>query len=163
MPRAEEGDLVCTMSRNLKVVADAAIGSCAGDAWDLIALPGGMPGAKHLKESAALQALLASQRDSDRLFAAVCAAPAVALAGNGLLEGRRATCYPAPALREALPQASDDLVVKDGNVITSQGPGTSLLFALRCVEALYGKGKADELAAEMLVPVAQPEAATREA
>jgi len=75
----------------------------------------------------------------------------VALASNGLIDASAAsTCYPAPKFREMLPSASDDRVVVSDNLITSQGPGTSLEFALRLGEQLFGKEKRDQIAKEML-------------
>lgn len=68
-----------------------------------------------------------------------------------MLPDGAATCYPNPAFREAIKAASDDDVVVTENVITSQGPGTSLKFALQLGESLYGKEKADEIAGQMLV------------
>lgn len=79
-------------------------------------------------------------------------APAVALASNGLInQGAPSTCYPAPKFREKLSNAVDSKVVVTGNLITSQGPGTALDFALQLGEALYGKEKRDAIAKEMLV------------
>jgi 4-methyl-5(b-hydroxyethyl)-thiazole monophosphate biosynthesis len=82
-------------------------------------------------------------------------APAVALVPNGLLGDEPATCYPAPAFRNTLKEVgssvSDEAVVVSGNLVTSQGPGTSLLFALQLGEELFGKEKRDEIAKQMLV------------
>lgn len=144
--------LVCTMSRGIKVMADISIDDAAANEkhWDLIALPGGMPGAEHLRDSKALATLLKEQKAAGRMYAAICAAPAVVLASQGLLEGG-ATCYPAPPFRSALSGPVDDDVVVQDNLTTSQGPGTSLKFALMLGEQLYGKEKADEIAAQMLV------------
>jgi protein deglycase len=109
-------------------------------------------GATHLKESKALTMILEKQKASKKLYAAVCASPAVVLASQGLLdESAPATCYPAPGFRDLLKTVSDDSVVIAGNVVTSQGPGTSLLFALALGEQLYGKKKRDEIAKQMLV------------
>jgi transcriptional regulator GlxA family with amidase domain len=65
--------LECRMSRGIKVVADCPISDCVGKAWDLIALPGGMPGAEHLRDSADLVSLLQKQKADGKLYAAVCA------------------------------------------------------------------------------------------
>lgn len=123
------------MSRGLKVIADVTIESASKEEWDLIALPGGMPGANHLRDSAPLVKLLKTQKSKNKLYGAICAAPAVALQSHGLLEPG-STCYPAPPFRAVLEDASDDKVVVQDNVITSQGPGTSLLFALSLGEKL---------------------------
>lgn len=109
-------------------------------------------GATHLRESAVLSSILEKQKASHKLYGAVCAAPAVVLAPQGLLdESAPATCYPAPNFRKQLKIVSDNAVVVSDNVITSQGPGTSLLFALSLGEQLFGKEKRDEIAQQMLV------------
>lgn len=142
------------MSRGLRILADANVADLsADDVWDLVALPGGMPGAERLRDSETLDAILRAQSDRGGRIGAVCASPAVVLAPKGLL-GDRATCYPAPAFTAALAEkaAAGDVVVC-GAVTTSRGPGTSLRFALSLVESLYGEAKAAELAAQMLVDV----------
>lgn len=118
--------------------------------WDLIALPGGMPGAEHLRDCDTLISMLERQKAKEKFYGAVCASPAVVLASKGLAaEG--STCYPAPVFRGKLTGPVDDLVSVTGNLTTSQGPGTSLKFALQLGEHLYGKEKADEIAAALLV------------
>lgn len=78
-------------------------------------------------------------------------APAVALASHGLIDsGASSTCYPAPKFREALPTVSEEDVVVSGNLVTSQGPGTALRFALQLGEELYGSEKREQIAKEML-------------
>ncbi len=140
-----------TASRGVKLVADARIADCAGRTYDCIALPGGMPGAEHLRDSAELIEMLKQQKQAGRLYGAICASPAVALYPHGLLEGIRATCY--PSMRSTLDPAyaSDERVVVDKNCVTSQGPGTAIEFALKLVELLFGPQKAKEVGGPMLV------------
>lgn len=146
------GELVCKMSRGIKFMADATIEEAAKEEWDLVVLPGGMPGAEHLRDSKPLIQLLEKQKAQGKLYAAVCASPAVVLASKSLIpDGASATCYPAPKFRDALSNAVDDAVVVVDNLTTSQGPGTSLKFALELGEQLYGKEKRDQIAQEMLV------------
>jgi 4-methyl-5(b-hydroxyethyl)-thiazole monophosphate biosynthesis len=137
-----------TASRGVKLVADAVISDCAGTVYDLIALPGGMPGAEHLRDSKELTEMLKTQAASGRLYAAICASPAVALKSHGLLKDKKATCY--PSLLSELDNAEHAKVVVDGNCITSQGPGTALEFSLKLVEMLFGREKAREVANAML-------------
>mmetsp|Transcript_12410 Transcript_12410/g.26403 ORF Transcript_12410/g.26403 Transcript_12410/m.26403 type:complete len:238 (+) Transcript_12410:112-825(+) len=144
------GELVCKMSRGVKMVADIPIDDATGQEWDLVALPGGMPGAEHLRDSAPLISILEKQKESGKLYAAICAAPAVALASKGLI-GEGATCYPAPGLREKMTDPVDDDVADQGNVVTSKGPGTALKFAIALGGKLYGAEKAKAIADEMLV------------
>jgi len=141
--------LTCTMSRGIKIQADVPIGDAADKEWDLIVLPGGMPGAEHLRDNKVLQELLIKQKSADKLYGAVCAAPAVAL--SGFIDQGEATCYPAPDFRKQLKNVSEAKVVVSGNVVTSQGPGTSLLFALQLGEELFGKEARDTIAKAMLV------------
>ncbi len=149
---ASVDDLTITASRGTRIVADALIEACAEETYDLIALPGGMPGSEHLRDSAALVDLLESQRDAGRLYGAICAAPVVVLQHHGLLAERKATCHPGVADelqdRDALAQR----VVVDGNLITSRGPGTAAEFALALVGLLCGSEKADAIGQHMLLP-----------
>jgi len=145
-----DGELVCKMSRGIKFMADVTIDEAAKEEWDLIALPGGLPGANHLRDCPTLITMLKKQKEQNKMLAAICAAPAVVLASHNLI-GKGATCYPAPPFRNALDDPADSAVVVKDGVTTSQGPGTSLTFALSLGEQLYGKEKADKIAKEMLV------------
>eukprot|EP00980_Cylindrotheca_fusiformis_P020052 scaffold7139_cov115-Cylindrotheca_fusiformis.AAC.2 len=145
------GALVCKMSRGVKIMADVDISDAAKEEWDLIALPGGMPGAANLRDSDALIDLLKKQKNEGKPFAAICAAPAVVLASKGLLEVEGATCYPAPHFREKLINPTDsDVAFTAGSVTTSKGPGTALKFALELGEQLFGKEARDKIQNEML-------------
>lgn len=144
----ERSEVRC--SRGTRLVADAIIGDVAGREFDLIALPGGMPGAEGLRRSLPLAALLRAQAAAARPYAAICAAPAVVLQDLGLLTGRRATCHPDFFDRLDTPTRSEDRVVVDGPVITSRGPGTALEFSLTLVERLFGAASRQELARAML-------------
>lgn len=137
------------MSRGLKIVADCLIDECKDVEFDAIALPGGMPGAQRLHDCELLRDMLKAQASSGRVTAAVCASPAVVFAPCGLLSPG-ATCYPLPKFKEVVPEWTDAKVVMQNHIITSQGPGTSLQFALKIVENLYGEDKAKELAAGMV-------------
>lgn len=119
---------------------------------DAVILPGGMPGAENLSNSAVLKALLLDMKKSEKLIGAICAAPAVALASLGLLDGKKATCYPGFENKFGRQtQFSSERVVCDGQVITSRGPGTAIEFALKIVSTLVGQEKAEELSKAMLV------------
>jgi 4-methyl-5(b-hydroxyethyl)-thiazole monophosphate biosynthesis len=79
------GDLLCTMSRGIKIMADVSIDDAAKEEYDLVVLPGGMPGAEHLRDSKMLISILQKQKAAGKRYAAICAAPAVALASHGLV------------------------------------------------------------------------------
>jgi 4-methyl-5(b-hydroxyethyl)-thiazole monophosphate biosynthesis len=143
--------LQITASRGVRLVADAGISDCVDQTYDCIALPGGMPGAEHLRDCAPLIEKLKQQKQSGRLYGAICASPAVALQPHGLLEKTRATCYPGMRGKLDPAYASDDAVVVDGHCVTSQGPGTAIAFALKLVELLFGAQKAREVGRAMLV------------
>ena len=141
-----------TASRGVKIVADTMIANCVDTAYDLIALPGGMPGAEHLRDSLDLTGLLKRQHREGRFYAAICASPAVVLRHHGLLSSRHATCHPAFSEQMENKNSLNFRVVVDGNCITSRGPGTALEFALKLVEILYGKEKAAEVGLPMVLP-----------
>jgi 4-methyl-5(b-hydroxyethyl)-thiazole monophosphate biosynthesis len=147
---ASVGALQVTASRGVKLVADTTIEACREKVFDLIVLPGGIPGAEHLRDSSVLTDLLTRQRARDRWYGAICAAPAVVLAHHGLLGPEQATCH--PAFVDQLPDASraDRPVVVAGRCVTSQGAGTALAFALRLVELLFDRATADGVATGMV-------------
>ncbi len=148
---ASVGNMQITASRGVKLVADKLIADCMDTKYDLIVLPGGIPGADNLRDSKELEHLLKSQQQEGRLYAAICASPAVVLQPHGLLSSRRATCHPFFVDQIEANDAIESRVVVDDTCITSRGPGTALEFALKLVEILYSKKKADEVAAPMVV------------
>jgi 4-methyl-5(b-hydroxyethyl)-thiazole monophosphate biosynthesis len=117
--------------------ADALLDDVAHDTFDMIVLPGGMPGAQHLREDPRVLECLRRHAAAGRRTAAICAAPSV-LAAAGLLDGRRATSFPGFLDDAAGVQRSTAPVVIDGTVATSRGPGTAMDFALALVEELRG-------------------------
>lgn len=137
-------------SRGIKLVADVPLSACADEVFDLIALPGGMPGAERLRDCPLLIRLLKEQAAAGRLYAAICASPVVVLQHHGLLAGRRATAHPAFASRLDNQEAVAERVVVDGNCVTSRGPGTAIEFALTLVALLFGSQRAHEVATPML-------------
>jgi len=140
-------------SRGVVLEADCPIGECVAQSWDLIALPGGMPGAEHLGNCAPLMDLLRAQLAAGRWLGAICAAPAVVLGRRGLIRAYRATCHSGfrRELRNLVSEASDALVVADRNLITSQAPGTAMAFSLRLVDCLFGEETARSVADPMAI------------
>ncbi|MHC4138281.1 MAG: DJ-1 family glyoxalase III [Planctomycetota bacterium] len=147
---ASVGKLQVTASRGMKLVADRLISECVNESYDLIALPGGMPGAERLRDSKELTELLTRQQQGGKLFAAICASPAIVLHHHGLLAERKATAYPGFAEQLANTESIESRVVVDNNCITSRGPGTAMEFALKLVEVLYGEQMAKKIAEAML-------------
>jgi len=148
---ASVGALQITASRGVRIVADKSIADCMGTVYDLIALPGGMPGAEHLRDSNELIDLLKAQKREGRFYAAICASPAVVLQHHGLLDSIRATCHPFFVDKITNRDAVESRVVVDGSCITSRGAGTAIEFGLKLVEVLMGKDKAEEVAEPMVV------------
>lgn len=142
--------LQVTASRGVKLVADCLIDACREREFDLVVLPGGMPGAEHLRDNEILKEILVRQSSAGQLFGAICAAPAVVLETHGLLRNRKATCHPGHVQRLQDPSAAAEPVVVDRNCVTSQGPGTALAFALKLVEMLYGPEKMGAVAGPMV-------------
>ncbi|CAM3701241.1 DJ-1 family glyoxalase III [Ectopseudomonas alcaliphila] len=140
-----------TCARGTRLTADAMLVDVLAQDFDLIVLPGGMPGAQHLADFEPLAERVRKQAKAGELFAGICAAPALALQSYGVLKQRRMTCYPAFSDRLSGCTFVDEAVVVDGNCITSQGPGTALAFALTLVEQLVGRGTRNEVAKAMLV------------
>ena len=149
-----EGRLQCTMSRGLKVVADKSIEEAAAQEFDAIAVPGGMPGAKTISESAVFVDLLKAHVAAGKTYGAICAAPAVVLHAHGLIPaGAKATCF--PAFADKLEACSEERVCTAGKLVTSRGPGTAIEFALALIDQLMDKldaEKAKGVAKGMLVP-----------
>ena len=149
---ASVGALQVTASRGVKLVADCLIDQCRRESYDMVVLPGGIPGAENLRDSEVLVEIIKAQREAGGWLGAICAAPAVVLAAHALLEGCRATAHPAFVDRLEDQTRVEERVVVDGRCVTSRGPGTALEFALRLVALLCGEDKAREVAAPMVLP-----------
>ncbi|MGD8998901.1 MAG: DJ-1/PfpI family protein [Granulosicoccaceae bacterium] len=130
-------------SRGTVLVPDTDLDTALQQDYDMVVLPGGLPGADHLNNDPRIQSLLKNMAAQDKYTAAICAAPKV-LASAGLLDGKKATSYPG-ALDALGITAEPEAVVVDGRVITSRGPGTAMDFALALIETLVGKDKRDEV------------------
>ena len=149
-----------TASRGTKLIPDTTLEEVMDMTFDMVVLPGGLPGADYLDADPRIHQLLRDQVEQNRAVAAICAAPKV-LANGRLLDGRRATCYPGCI------DASDfgDVtftgapVEVDGHVITSRGPGTAMDFALTLIETLRGSQVRDEVETALLRPQEEETAA----
>ena len=139
-------------SHGIRLTADALLSEVSEQAWDGVFLPGGLPGANHLRDDAGVQTFVREQAGRGTLIAAICAAP-IALEQAGILHGRRVTSYPSFASQLLSATAYlEDPVVCDGNVITSRGPGTAFDLALALVARWFSAERAEALAKSMLVP-----------
>lgn len=135
-----------TASHGVKFVTDITADEIQlNDKLEMIVLPGGLPGADNLENSPEVQAAIDYCADNDRYISAICAAPKI-LGHKGLLAGKNCTCYPGfeKELENAVP--TGEPVVVDGRYITGKGAGAAIGFALKLVELLASKEKADALA-----------------
>ena len=145
------GEILINGSRGITVRADTKI-SDIEELPDALVLPGGMPGAENLASSKEVIALIKKCFDEGRIIAAICASPAIVLAPNGVLDGKKATCY--PGFEEKFTEKTtyvNEKVVVDGNIISSQGPGTSSFFALEIIKHLKGEDVAETVKRRALV------------
>ena len=144
-------DVPVTASRGMRLLPDKNIDEVKNQLFDLMVLPGGLPGANHLRDDARVQALLKNHAANGKYVAAICAAPK-ALAQAGLLKGKTATSYPGVLSALKLPDTviTDSALEIDGKIITSRGPGTAMDFALTLIELLAGKAKREEINAQLV-------------
>lgn len=146
-------DIRLTASRQVGLVADTLLDTVLNDEFDMLLLPGGQPGTSHLNADPRIHGLIARLQQDNKFIAAICAAPLV-LAESGVLNGKQATCYPGTLNKETWPdiRLSDAPVVIDGKVLTSQGPGTAMDFALTIIELLTDKPTRDQVETGLVRP-----------
>lgn len=128
-----------TASRGTVIVADTTLDQVLDQEFDMVVLPGGLPGADHLNADDRIHQLLQRTANNNKYIAAICAAPKV-LASAGLLENKKATAYPGvlEALELENTEVTTAVVQQDGNIFTSRGPGTAMDFALELISCLVG-------------------------
>ena len=141
-----------TSARNVAILPDKLLDEVTEDVFDLIVLPGGLDGTENLAKDQRVIKMLQKQLGSGRAIGAICAAPTI-LDRHGLAQGKTITCH--PTCREAIQKArlSEDRVVLDGLLVTSQGPGTAIEFALNLVELLMGRDKMLDVNAGVLARI----------
>jgi len=135
--------IVCG-AHNISVYADLEDSELTSLDAEMVILPGGMPGTLNLAASSVVADALKTALRNDSYIAAICAAPSI-LGEAGILNGKRAVCF--PGFEDSLKGATvtSDGVVRDGKVITGAGMGVALEFGLELVSCLYGEEKAKEL------------------
>lgn len=150
---AGDGSLTLVCSRGVKLVADAPLVAIVDDAFDAIVLPGGMKGAECFRDSPLLVEKVRQMHLQGKIVAAICAAPAMVLQHHALFPIGNMTGF--PGLKDQIPagQWLERRVVFDPrvNLLTSQGPGTAMEFALKLIDLLLGKAKAAEVAAQLVL------------
>ncbi len=144
-----QGEGPVTASRGVKLLPDACWETLDLLSFDLLALPGGAGGTKALCENDGVQEALRIFDIEEMWIAAVCAAP-LALHKAGILEKRAFTCYPGTEKEMGRKDRSDDPVVVDGHIVTSQGPGTAIAFALKLIELIDSAEASEQVASGMI-------------
>ncbi len=130
------GAEVITTSHGVKIIPDKSVKDIIIDEFDGVIIPGGMPGALNISNNAYAVNAIKKAQEQGRLVSAICASPAVVLAGNGLFKGRKLTCYPAPKFIESLSgyEYTASAVEIDKNLITANGPKSAFAFAMAICE-----------------------------
>ena len=143
-------DRLVTGAHGVPYTADRVLAAVEGQSPLAIVLPGGLPGAQNLHDTPALLSMIRRQLEASKVVAAICASPAFILGEEGLLQGKKATCYPGcePKMKGAT--VSTELVEVDGNIITGKGPAASIPFGLAIVEKLAGAAAAKEVSEGIL-------------
>lgn len=134
-----ESEIVCG-AHNIEVKSNKTFDEDIKN-YDMVVLPGGLPGAENLaKNEKVLELLKSFNNDKSKYIAAICASPALVLPQAGIEENRYITSYPDAEYEKILEKANyvDELVVVDENLITSRGPATTMLFAYKLVDILGG-------------------------
>lgn len=136
---------VIISSHGVKIVPDIYIDMAKADGFDMLILPGGMPGTTNLNNDARVKVLILDFYNTDKYIGAICAAPYV-LSEAGILQDKSATSYPSMQSNlKAKHVIQDQKVVQDGKIITSQGPATAIDFALALAVVLEGNDKVQEI------------------
>lgn len=151
---ASDGALEIVCSRGVRLLADARLVDVADEKFDVVVLPGGVKGAECFRDSTLLVATVQQTHNEGRLVAAICAAPALVLEHHNLFPVGNMTGFPGLKDKIAATKWMDQRVVYDRrvNLVTSQGPGTSIDFALKIVFLLLGREKAEEIAWQLVLP-----------
>ena len=145
-------DEIVEGAHSVKIVSDTIIDDIKLLNFDAIIIPGGNPGFINLRNDSRVIELIKRAHISNKLIAAICAGPAV-LSDAGILKNKNCTIYPGMEgeLEKGQGKVKKELVVVDKNIITSQGPATALLFALKIVEKIIGKEMSESIRKKTLV------------
>ncbi len=144
-----EDSQVVVSAHGVGIVADAMISDCSFDDADLLMLPGGMPGATNLYDCGPVREAVLQQHRQGKRIGAICAAPAVVLAQLGVLDGRRATCYPGFEQMLTKAEYTGELVTVDGHITTGEGPAAALPYAYELLAQLVNPQTSRQVAEGM--------------
>ena len=142
-------DIIVESAHGVGIRADIMFTACDFSDADLLMLPGGMPGASNLFEHEGVCQALKLQVAAGKKIAAICASPAIVLAQLGLLDGKKATCY--PGFERLLEKAdyTGELVTVDGNITTGEGPAAAFPYAYTILADLTDQATADQISEGM--------------
>ena len=143
-------DIVVNGAHGVPIVADKMFEEIDEEDIEMILLPGGMPGATNLYSHRGLREMILNFAEAKKPLSAICAAPLV-YGRNGLLVGKKATCYPGFESYLKGAECTSALVQTDGNFITAKGPGAAMAFAYAIVEKYCGIKTVEELKKGMIV------------
>ncbi|MCI5826805.1 MAG: DJ-1/PfpI family protein [Lachnospiraceae bacterium] len=138
-----------TSSHKVTVIADLLFEDADFDSYDALVIPGGMPGTTNLGAHAGVCEQLKKAYADGKLIAAICAAPTV-FGKLGLLEDKKAICYPGMEDQLTGARVTYEPAVRDGNIITSRGMGTAIDFGLEILAYYEGREAAAELAGKVV-------------
>jgi len=144
-----EGSGPVTASRGVQLIPDEQWEKLDLSSFDMIVLPGGVGGTEAFCRNDGLQEALRIFNIEELWIGAICAAP-LALHKAGILKNRAFTCYPGIEEKMKRPDRSDEPVVVDGHIVTSQGPGTAIPFALKLIELVDGANASEQVASGMI-------------
>lgn len=148
-------DIAVPSAHNVLVQADSFLDDIKADDYDMVVIPGGLPGVPNLIANEKVMAFLADMNTKNKWMTSLCAGPAV-LDAAGILVDKACTCY--PSWEEKLKKIgafSEETVVVDGHVITARGAGAAGYFALALVEALKGEEKMKEVKSAVVMDIVE--------
>ncbi|MBS9431851.1 protein deglycase YajL [Photorhabdus hainanensis] len=150
-----DGELILTCSRGVKLVADVPLEKVIDESFDAIILPGGMQGAECFRDNPLVIEKIRQTHYQGKIIAAICAVPAIVLEHHNLFPTGKMTGYPGLQDKISSDKWIDCRVCFDDrvNLLTSQGPATAFDFALKLIELLKGRETAAEVATQLILPL----------
>lgn len=142
-------NLVVTSSHNIEIKADEIFSEALINEYDMIVLPGGMPGSANLRDDERVINVIKAFNEKDKYIASICAAP-IALGKAGVLNGKNATCYPGFENELTGCNFKEDNIVRDGNILTARGPAITLPFSYEILKMLGYEKEANDIRSGML-------------
>jgi 4-methyl-5(b-hydroxyethyl)-thiazole monophosphate biosynthesis len=148
-------DIIVPSAHQVNVACDTFLDDIKAQDYDMVVVPGGIPGVPNLCANDKVAQFLQAMNESGKWVTALCAGPKV-LDHAGVLKGRCATCYPGWETKlETIADFKRETVVRDGNTITARGAGAAGYFALALVEALAGKEEADKVKKAVVMDIVE--------